>query len=218
MNVETLSAGQRLQAAVRPYLPADSDTTGPSANQLTQACDSYLSGGAQSTPYPELPADKARSLTRNLRDLSAGAQSDFAAKVPGGTLSVGQLLASVGQLKSDKQAEVKELEARQSELKGAYRKQVVKTIGWMGATAGALVIGGLLPNPVTGLILAGCGAMAIRHIGKARTAQKELQQNLPPLEANLKAARQVAADTVFFAPHLAGWNDLLSTQSEKKAA
>lgn len=218
MNVETLSAGQRLRAAVRPHLPAGSDNTGASASELTRACDSYLSGGAQSTPYPELPADKARALTQNIKDLSSGAQADFGAKVPGGTLSVTQLLACVGQVKAEKQAEVKELEARRSELKGAYRKQVVKTIVWMGATAGALVLGGLLPNPVTGLILAGCGAMAVRHISKARTAQKELQQNLPPVEANLKAARQLAADAVFFAPHLAGWNDLLSTQTQKQAA
>jgi hypothetical protein len=220
MNVEPtiLSAGQRLQAGVRPYLPSGSDQTGPSAIQLTQACDSYLSGGTQTTPYPELPADKARAITQNLKELSQGAQADFAAKVPGGTLSVTQLLACVGQLKTDKQNEVKELEARQSELKGAYRKQVVKTVAWMGATAGALVLGGLLPNPVTGLILAGCGAMAVRHISKARTAQKELQQTLPPVEANLKAARQLAADSVFYAPHLAGWNDLLSSQPQSKAA
>lgn len=219
MNVETttLSAGQRLQAGVRPYLPAGSDTTGPSTARLTQACDSFLSGGAQSTPYPELPADKARALTQNLKELSQGAQSDFAAKVPGGTLSVTQLLACVGQLGTDKQNEVKELEARRGELKGAYRKQVAKTVAWMGATAGALVLGGIFPNPVTGLILAGCGAMAVRHISKARTAQKELQQNLPPVEANLKAARQLASDAVFYAPHLAAWNDLLST-SEQKAA
>ncbi len=220
MNVEPTiqSAGQRLASGVRPYLPAASDTTGASANQLTGACDSYLSGGTQSTPYPELPADKARALTQNIKDLAGRAQADFAAKVPGGTLSVTQLLACVGTLKTDKQNEISELEAKRSELKGAYRKQVVKTIGWMGATAGALVIGGLLPNPITGLILAGCGAMAVRHISKARTAQKELQQTLPPVEQNLKAARQLAADAVFFAPHLAGWNDLLSTQPPQKAA
>lgn len=220
-TVETpvvLSAGQRLQQGVRAHLPAASDTSGPSADSLARACDTYLGGGAQATPYPaDMPADKARAISRNLQELASGAQADFAAKVPGGTLSVGQLLSSVGQLQASKESEIEELSARRSELKGSYRKQVVKTVAWMGATAGALVLGGIFPNPVTGLLLAGAGAMTVRHISKARTAQKELQQTLPPVEANLKAARQLASDCVFYAPHLAGWNDLLGGAQRQAA-
>lgn len=210
MNITSPNAAQRLAAATRPHLPGQADPNGVGVARLASGCDAFLADASAPNPYSsELPAEKTRDISATLKEL---------AELTPGRVTIGQLAAATTTVGSQAQEKVDELDATRRSLKSAYNKSVVKSIAWMGATAGALVLGGILPNPITGLVIAGAAAMAIRSITKARANHKELVQQLPGLEQGLAVNRQLAADSVFFAPHLQGWNDLLASQDSARAA
>jgi hypothetical protein len=88
----------------------------------------------------------------------------------------------------------------------------------MAGTAGALIVGGILPNPVSVL---GVGVMAtctIRSIGKSRAAQKNLAQQLPEFKLNLEASKAVLAQTVSYGPAVAAWSSALGGDTEQTLA
>ncbi|MCA9793680.1 MAG: hypothetical protein KC910_17835 [Candidatus Eremiobacteraeota bacterium] len=203
------STAQRLAAATRPHLPGPPDP-GPSVTRLSDGCQAYLVDVHAPNPYSaELSVPQARDISATLKEL---------ADLTASSITIGQLAGATIDAGVEAQNRADALETTRQSLKSAYNNSTVKSIVWMGATAGALVLGGLLPNPITGLVIAGAAAMAIRSITKARADHKELVRQLPAIEQGLAVNRQLAADSVFFAPHLQGWNELLSTQVKNQAA
>ncbi|MEW6277076.1 MAG: hypothetical protein AB1758_00535 [Candidatus Eremiobacterota bacterium] len=227
MNVDTPvldTAGRRLLNAARPHLPAQVDPSGVGSARLLEGCDRFLntagSGSPSENPYGDMPTGQAVDATREIREFARGAQAEFANKVgnPQAQITVGQLQTLVQQVQNENQVRFDELQGQKDDLKGNYNRKVVKTVAWMGVTAGTLVLGGIFPNPVTGILIAGAGAMAIRSLGQARTAQKALSDWSSANEQNLRASRQLVADAGFYGPLLAGWNDLLGAGTQPKAA
>lgn len=218
MNIQTTTARPNLREALRPHLPSEAATEGATASELSAACSDFLETGANG-PYPaDMPSGEAREITRDLRSLAEGAGADFREKV-GAELRVPQLVGAMAGLEAQSREQVEQLSQERGEIKGAYRSQVVKTIAWMGATAGTLALGLVLPNPVTGIAIAVTAGLTVRSIGKARSAYTEMAARLPQVEANLKVNRQLLADTTFYAPHLQAWNDLLeSAPSQQQSA
>lgn len=211
---------QRLAPALRPHLPGRVETSGPGTAQLRAACDAHAQAPATApNPYPAGLPDPA-ATSRELSDLAGRAQADFAAKVgnPAAELRVSQLRQAAEDAAAAARVEARAHEGAIKSLKSAYYRQVGCTAAWMGATVATLVAGGVFPNPITGLAIAGAAAMCIRSIGKSREKHKELQQRVPVLEDQARFARQVAADAAFCAPLLKGWGDLLSPATLGKAA
>ena len=58
----------------------------------------------------------------------------------------------------------------------------------------------------------------IRSIGKSRTAQKNLAQQLPELKQNLEASKAVLAQTVSYGPAVAAWSSALGGGTEQALA
>lgn len=206
---------QRLRAGLAPHLPEQASNQGATANTLAAECQNYVdSVGAGQTPTldpygPDLSQQETVELSNGLQRLARGCQQDFQAKVPGAQLRLPQLLTATDTLQAETEADIEQLESSKSELKRGYYWQVGKTTAWMGATAASLLAGGIFPNPVTVLAVAGTSIMTIRSIGKARTMQRELAQRIPELDTNLAVSRQLLADTNFYAPHLRAWDSLL---------
>ena len=211
---------------LRPHLPKEVSTEGNTASDMAQACSDYIadvrSGRTPAVdPYSsQMPKSEKVKLSGELRDLANNAQVDFSAQTEtsGGALRLNQLEGSLQSLQSEMNHQIAQTNGDIKSLKSGYRKQVAKTIGWMAGTAGALIVGGILPNPISVL---GVGVMAtctIRSIGKSRAAQKNLAQQLPELKQNLEASQQVLAQTVPYGPAVAAWNSALGGTEQTLAA
>lgn len=215
---------QNLRQGLGPFLPDNVASEGTTATELVAACRDYVSSvGAGNQPAvdpygPDMTTEQTIQISQRLGDLAHGLQSDFENKVGAGAqLRLGQLEGSFAHLQQRSQEQVSNLEDRRSELKGAYKSQVIKTIGWMAGTAGALVVGGIFPNPLSVVVVGATAVMTVRSINKARAAQKELATHLPAIDANLRVSRQMLADTVAYAPHVAAWHDELAGPESKAA-
>ncbi len=189
-----------LASAAKNHLPGPPDPSGCPVTQLDQACGRHLDDPDAPHPYAELDRLEATEVSQLLQQVTRRVAAET---------TIGQLEKATRAVASETLTEVDRLEDEQAQLRGDYRGAALKTVAWMGATAGALILGGLLPNPVTGLILAGAAGMTIRSLGQARTHHKELSTRLPELQQNLRVSQQLASDSVYFAPHLQGWNELL---------
>ncbi|MCA9776653.1 MAG: hypothetical protein KC800_08060 [Candidatus Eremiobacteraeota bacterium] len=202
---------------LRPHLPKEVSSEGRTAADMAKACGDYIAdvkaGRTPSVdPYSsELSSAGKVKLSGELRDLANNAQADFSAQTEttGGALRLTQLEGSLQALQTEMNHQISQTNGDIETLKSGYRKQVAKTIGWMAGTAGALIVGGILPNPLSVL---GVGVMAtctIRSIGKSRAAQKNLAQQMPELKQNLEASKEVLAQTVSYGPAVAAWNSAL---------
>lgn len=211
---------------LRPHLPKEVSTEGRTAGDMAQACSDYITDvRAGRTPAvdpysSQMPQSEKVKLSGELRDLANNAQTDFSAQAEttGGALRLNQLEGSLQSLQSEMNHQIAQTNGDIKSLKSGYRKQVAKTIGWMAGTAGALIVGGILPNPISVL---GVGVMAtctIRSIGKSRTAQKNLAQQLPELKQNLEASKAVLAQTVSYGPAVAAWSSALGGGTEQALA
>jgi hypothetical protein len=206
-----------MRPRLRPHLPKEAANSGSTAADLAKACQDYIqevqSGNTPSVdPYSsELSARNKLDLSRDLKGLAQDSQADFAAQseTAGSQLRLPQLQQSLQSLQSEVNSEISELNGEKKSLKSGYRKQVAKTIGWMAGTAGALVVGGILPNPISVLGVGVMATMTIRSIGKARSAQKNLAQQLPQIQQALDASKEVLSNTVSYGPAVAAWNSAL---------
>lgn len=210
---------ERLSPALRPFLPGRADTSGGSLSALKAACDAHVQAPTPA-PYPkEMSRADAVATSRDLSALAGRVQADFRLKVgdPAADMGILQLHQAAERLAEAKAAEAKEKAGAISGLKRGYFKQVGKTAAWMAATVGSLVVGGLVPNPVSAIAIAATAGMCIRSINKSREKHAQLQKQVPQLEAQMKFAREVAADAAFCAPFLKGWSNLL-TPSQQAAA
>ena len=211
---------------LRSHLPKEVVSEGHSAADMAKACSDYITDvRAGRTPAvdpysSQMPKSEKVKLSGELRDLANTAQSDFAAQTEttGGVLRLNQLEGSLQSLQSEMNHQIAQTNGDIKSLKSGYRKQVAKTIGWMAGTAGALIVGGILPNPISVL---GVGVMAtctIRSIGKSRAAQKNLAQQMPELKQNLEASKQVLAQTVSYGPAVAAWSSALDGGARQAVA
>jgi len=207
MNIQTL------RQAVKPHLPSQADPTGVPVARLISACQANIDAPNSADPYPADLKDTAQ-VNRDLQELARGAQADFGAQ----SLSVGQLGAATAQVATSALAAADEAAAEKKELRSDYFKQVGCTTAWMAATAGTLVLGGLFPNPISLIIVGGACVGTIRSINKARARHKELVQQTPLLEANIKASKELAAGAGFYAPLVQGWDELLKAPPRSQAA
>lgn len=214
--------GVRLRAAVKDHLPGQGASQGVSAQEIAQASRQHLAdlqaGRAPAhNPYRKVSRGEAAEISRNVDHLASGAAGDFRAAV-GTELRGPQLRGALEKVEGAARSEIAELSEQKSDLKSAYRWQVGKTIGWMAGTAGALVTGGLLPNPVSVVAVGALSVMTIRSINKARAAQKNLATQLPKLDAAMQASRQILADTVAYGPHILAWENALAAGAQAQAA
>ena len=213
--------GKRLRAAVKDHLPKQSSAQGVSADEIANAARQHIADlqarrAPAHNPYGDVSRKDAVEISQNVEQLAGGAATDFRSAVAS-NLRGPQLREALEQTGAAAKAEIAEAAEQRSELKSAYRRQVGKTIAWMAGTAGALVTGGLLPNPVSVLAVGAFSVMTIRSINKARAAQKNLATQLPMLDATLKSSRQVLADTVAYGPHILAWESALSKTQEAPA-
>jgi hypothetical protein len=224
MNISSTKVS--LNSQLRPHLPKQSSAQGQTADRLAQACEEFIgdvrAGRTPSMdPYSSQLSNSGKvKLSGELKSLAQNAQADFAAQAEtaGASLRLPQLESSLQSLQEQTQLEIGKLSSEKKDLKSDYRKQVAQTIGWMAGTAGALVVGGILPNPIS---VVGVGIMAtctIRSIGKSRAAQKNLAQKLPAIQQGLEASRHVLAQTVSYGPAVAAWESALGSQSQTLAA
>lgn len=208
-----------MRPKLRPHLPKDTSDTGNTATDLAKACQSYIqdvrSGKAPAVdPYSsELSRSGKLELSGELKNLAQDSQADFAGQpeTAGGQLRLDQLQGSLRSLQAEMNTEISELNGEKTSLKSGYRKQVAKTIGWMAGTAGALVVGGILPNPLSVLGVGVMATMTIRSIGKARSAQKNLAEHLPQIQQALDTSKEVLARTVSYGPAVAAWDAALGS-------
>ena len=214
-----------VRQALQPHLPDTVQAQGVTASQLDTACGDYVAAVTAGQlpsidPYgPDMSTQETVQISESLGELAQGLQTDFAAKhVAGASLRLGQLENSFAQLERATQLEIDTLSSEKKALKSGYNRQVGKTIAWMAGTAGALLIGGMIPNPISVVVVGAATVMTIRSLNKSRAAHKELSARMPALQANLKASEQLLADTVHFAPHLGAWNSDLSGGSPAAAA
>lgn len=210
--------GTRLRSAVKDHLPKEASTSGASAESIAAASRQHIADLRAGrvplhNPYGDISRGDAIAISENVEQLAGGAAGDFRAAASGELRGpqLRQALASAGQAAK---AEIADLSEQKSDLKSAYRWQVGKTIAWMAGTAGALITGGLLPNPISVAAVGAFSVMTIRSITKARAAQKNLAAQLPRLEAGLKAGRQVLADTVAYGPHILAWENALGATAQ----
>lgn len=199
MNIQTL------RQAVKTQLPSQVDTAGVPVARLTSACQANLAD--PSTPDPYGNARDTAQLNRDLTALAQGAQTDFGAQ----PLTIGQLATATGTVATQAAAQAEACAEEKSDLKHAYFKQVGFTTAWMAGLAGSLVVGGILPNPVSVIGIGLVATGTIRSINKARAAHSEMSAKLPALEQNMKASQQLAAAASGYAPLIAGWDSLLHT-------
>lgn len=215
-----------IRPKLRSHLPTEVSAEGRTAADMAKACGDYISDvRAGRTPAidpysSQLSTSNKVKLSQDLKELAQNAQTDFAAQqqTAGATLKLPQLEGSLQSLQNATQSLIGETNKEIKSLKSGYHKQVAKTIGWMAGTAGALVVGGILPNPVSVLgvgIMAGC---TIRSIGKSRAAQKNLAQQMPELKQNLEASKELLAQTVTYGPAVAAWNAALGGSASAIAA
>lgn len=209
-----------VRSSLRAHLPTEVSSEGRTALDMTKACNDYVSdvraGRTPTTdPYSsQLSTSHKIKLSEGLQELAQNAQSDFGAQpeTAGAALRLPQLEGSLQSLQKATQSQISELNNEVKSLKSDYHKQVAKTIGWMAGTAGALVVGGILPNPISVL---GVGVMAtctVRSIGKSRAAQKNLAQQLPALKQNLEVSKEILGQTVAYGPAVAAWNAALGAE------
>ncbi len=201
MNIQTLSQ------AVKPHLPSQADPAGVPASRLIEACQANIANPDTADPYPADLKDTAR-VNRDLQDLARAC----------GSATVGQIASATVDAAGAATEAAEATAAEKKELKHAYFKQVGFTTAWMAGTAGALLLGGLFPNPISLVVVGGACVGTIKSINKARARHKELVVKTPLLEANLKASREVAASAGFCAPLLQGWDELLKQPPVSQAA
>lgn len=214
-----------IRPKLRSHLPNKTSSNGNTATEMAHACRDYVEDvragrTPDMDPYSaQLSTPSKIQLSQDLESLAKGAQADFAAQTEttGGELRLSQLSASLQSLKTEVDSEISELNAEKKSLKSGYRKQVAKTIGWMAGTAGALVVGGILPNPLSVLGVGVMATMTIRSIGKARAAQKNLAQQMPELKQGLEASKAVLSQTVAYGPAVAAWDAALGDSTSLAA-
>lgn len=212
------SPGSRLQSAVKSHLPNEASAVGVSATEIAAASRAYLAdvkAGKKPAVDPygtKIGRGDAVEISQNVDLLATGAANDFRTNTSH-ELRGPQLRTAVQQAGESAKQSIAELSEERGDLKSAYNWQVAKTVGWMAGTAGALITGGLLPNPVSVLAVGAFSVMTIRSINKARAAQKSLSKALPMLDAGLKANRQILADTVAYGPHLLAWENALTAKT-----
>lgn len=200
MNIQTL------RQAVTPHLPGPADPSGVPVARLMSACQANLANPDSVDPYPADLKDTAK-VNRDLQELARGAEC-----------TVGQLAAATSVVQAEATEAAAQAAADKKELRSDYFKQVGCTTAWMAATAGTLVLGGLFPNPISLIIVGGACVGTIRSINKARAKHKELVQQTPLLEANIKASKELAAGAGFYGPLVAGWDELLKQPPQSRAA
>jgi hypothetical protein len=214
-----------MRPKLRPHLPKESSNTGNTAADMAQACQNYIqdvqSGKTPALdPYSsELDLASKVELSRDLEGLANDSQADFAAQsqTAGSQLRLGQLQGSLQSLQTEMNSQISELNGAKKSLKSGYHKQVAKTIGWMAGTAGALIIGGVLPNPISVLGVGVMAACTIKSIGKARSAQKNLAKEIPQIQQALDTSKEVLANTVSYGPAVAAWDSALGSSLSKAA-
>lgn len=204
----------QLAPALRPFLPRAGDTTGGSLDALKRACDAFVQAPDRTpNPYPKgMPLRDRVETSRDFSELASRVQADFRQKLgdPTATMGIGQLRETADRAATANAGEAKVLEGEVSSLKRGYYQQVGKTGGWMAATLGALVMGGIFPSPVSAIAIVATASLCVRSIGKSRAAYKEMQQQVPQLQSQIKFCRQVAAQASFCSPLLNGWSELLT--------
>lgn len=216
------STRAQVSSKLRPHLPKTVSSQGNTAEAMSSACAQYLSDVRAGRtpahdPYPaEMKGKEKIRLSESLNELAREAQADFAAQkeTAGAPLRLPQLHSALESLQVSTQRSLEETQGMKKSLKRGYHKQVAKTIGWMAGTAAALVVGGILPNPLSVLGVGFLATMTVRSIGKARAAQKNLAAQLPRLNDSLKSSREVLANTVAFAPHVLAWDQALQPASQ----
>lgn len=219
------STKSQFRPQLRSHLPKEVSSQGASASDMAKACGDYVSDVKSGRvpahdPYgSSLSKSEKVALSQDLQELGLTSQTDFAAQAEtaGASLKLGQLQGALQSLQTETQNDIKELSSQRKSLKSAYHKQVAKTVGWMAGTTGALVVGGILPNPLSVLGVGVMATMTIRSIGKARAAQKNLAQHLPQIQSNIKVAQEVLSKTVSYGPHVMAWNGALNSEALQAA-
>lgn len=207
----------RVRQNLTQHLPKETSDAGKTCQDLETACDDFVAS-ARSGQTPALDPYSAELSTRQkiqtserVSDLAEGAQSDFeSASGSTSPLRLHQLSESLSRMEHHATDLLSTAVDEKSKLRKSYGIQVAKTIGWMGAVAGSLLLG-LVAAPLSVPLVVVSTGMAIRSLAKARTANKELATKQPLINDRIQEQQQVVADSKEYGSLVNAWDGALNS-------